>query len=395
MSNPIHLRRARRAGIVLAVGLALAAVPSAAQAQVDLGTASPFVVLGGATVTNTGPSVLNGDLGVSPGTSLVGFGFPAVVNGATHANDAVAAQAQLDLTTAYDVAAGHPVPPANDLTGTDLGNRTLTAGAYRYTSDAQLTGPLTLDAEGDPDALFVFEIATALTTAPGSSVALVNGASPCNVYWQVGTSATLDTATAFQGNLMALASISLNDGASVIGRLLARNGEVTLINNVLDGSLCGAGTTPPSAPGATPTPGASPTPGSSPPPTSTDAPATGTTPQARARALRRARALAWARARQGRATLRRAPRSSCTEGFRASVRGHLIERAVFRLDGRRIASRVRSPFRVLVHARPGAHLIRVRVTFRDSTRAKTMTLRYRACAAAQLEPRRGPSRFTG
>ena len=99
----------------------------AAQASpVNLATASAFVVLAGATVTNTGPSVLNGDLGVSPGTALVGFGLPAVVNGATHANDAVAAQAQLDLTTAYNVAAGQPVAPANDLTGTDLGNRTLT-----------------------------------------------------------------------------------------------------------------------------------------------------------------------------------------------------------------------------------------------------------------------------
>ena len=107
---------------------------------VNLATASPFVVLGGATVTNTGPSVLNGELGVSPGTALVGFGLPAVVNGATHANDAVAANAQPDLTTAYNVAAGQPVSPANDLTGTDLGNRTLNAGAYRYTSSAQLTG---------------------------------------------------------------------------------------------------------------------------------------------------------------------------------------------------------------------------------------------------------------
>ncbi len=105
-------------------------------------------MLAGATVTNTGPSVLNGDLGVAPGTALVGFGLPAVVNGATHAADAVAAQAQLDLTTAYNVAAGQPVSPANDLTGTDLGNRVLKAGAYRFTSSAQLTGPLTLDAAG-------------------------------------------------------------------------------------------------------------------------------------------------------------------------------------------------------------------------------------------------------
>ena len=116
-------------------------------------------------------------------------------------------------------------------------------GAYSYTSSAQLTGPLTLNAEGDPNAQFVFEIGAELTTAPASSVVLVNGASPCNVYWQVGSSATLDTTTAFQGNLMALTSISLNNGATVIGRVLARNGQVSLINNVLSGSQCGTGST--------------------------------------------------------------------------------------------------------------------------------------------------------
>ena len=118
----------------------------------------------------------------------------------------------------------------------------LKAGAYRFTSSAQLTGPLTLDAEGDPAAQFVFEIASSLTTASASSVVLLNGASPCNVYWQVGSSATLGTTTAFQGNLMALASISLNNGASVIGRVLARNGQVSLINNVLDNTRCNTGT---------------------------------------------------------------------------------------------------------------------------------------------------------
>jgi Ice-binding-like len=224
----LRFRRPRRSGAVLVIGLACIALPAVAHAApVDLGTAKSFVVLAGSTATNTGPSVLNGDLGVSPGTALVGFGLPAVVNGATHATNAVAAQAQLDLTTAYDVAAGQPVLPANDLTGTDLGNRILKAGAYRYTSSALLTGPLTLDAEGDPNAQFVFEIASSLTTASASSVVLLNGASPCNVYWQVGTSATLGTTTAFQGNLMALSSISLNNGATVIGRLLARNGAVS------------------------------------------------------------------------------------------------------------------------------------------------------------------------
>src|SRR6202046_2256725 len=155
------LRRghAWRAGILLASGLACAAVPAMASASaVNLGTASPFVVLGGQTVTNPGPSVLNGDLGVAPGTSLVGFGLPAVVNGATHDDDAVAGQAQDDLTTAYNVAAGQPVPAGNHLTGQDLGGLTLAPGAYGFSSSAQLTGQLTLNAGGDPNAQFVFEI---------------------------------------------------------------------------------------------------------------------------------------------------------------------------------------------------------------------------------------------
>ena len=153
--------------------LALGVVPSAASAsQVDLGTAAPFVVLGGSAVTNTGPSVLHGDLGVAPGTSLVGFGAPAVVDGATHDDDAAAVTAQGDLGTAYDVAAGQPVAPADDLTGTDLGNRTLTAGAYRFSSSAQLTGQLTLDAAGDPNAQFVFQVGSTLKTASASSVGM-------------------------------------------------------------------------------------------------------------------------------------------------------------------------------------------------------------------------------
>ena len=126
--------------------------------------AYPFVVLGGQAATNTGTSVLNGNLGVAPGTSLAGFDT-AVVNGATHNNDAVAHQAQADLTTAYNVAAGQATTA--DLSNTDLGNRTLTAGAYKYSSDAQLTGPLTLDAQNNPDAQFVFQITSQLTTASG------------------------------------------------------------------------------------------------------------------------------------------------------------------------------------------------------------------------------------
>jgi len=379
MSNRTHLKRAGRAGAALAAGVACLALPAAAQAAtVDLATAGPFVALGGQTVTNTGPSVLNGDLGVAPGTSLVGFGSPAVVNGATHANDAVANQAQDDLTAAYLVAEAEPVPPGNDLTGTNLGNRTLFAGAYGYSSSAQLTDTLTLDAQGDPDAQFVFEIGSTLTTASASRVELINGASPCNVYWQIGSSATIGSTTAFQGNVMALTDISLNDGASVIGRVLARNGEVTMINNVLDASGCQAASTSPTTPGTTPpgtTPGTPASPGSAP-------------PSNPAMPTRRP-------ARRGTAVILRGPRGACTDGFRAAVRGKRIERVVFRLDGRRIASAVRPPFRVFVRAAPGRHVVTARVTFTDATRAKSMSLRYRACAAKVLRPRRGPSQFTG
>ncbi len=386
MSSPIRLKRGAPVAVALSMLGALVALPAAAQASpVNLGTVGPFVVLGGAAVTNTGPSVLNGNLGVSPGTSLVGFGLPAVVNGATHDNDAVAANAKDDLTTAYDVAAGQPVAGANNLTGTNLGNRTLTAGAYRYSSSAGLTGQLTLNAQGDPNAQFVFEIGSTLTTASASSVILVNGASPCNVYWQVGSSATLGSTTAFQGNVMALTSISLNNGASVVGRLLARNGSISLINNVLSRPNCATTTTP----GGTGGTGGTGTGG--------NGNGTGGTGNANggngvnAPPLTRAQR----RARNGRASLRRAPRSACTAGFRATVRGHLIQRVVFRLDGKRVATRGTSPFRVTVHAGAGRHIVRAHITFRDATRAKNSTLRYRACSAAALQPAQGPSRFTG
>jgi hypothetical protein len=384
MSSPIHPKRGL-AGVILALTLALAAPVAAEAAPVDLATVNPFVVLGGTTVTNTGPSVLNGDLGVSPGTALTGFGLPAVVNGATHATDAVAAKAQLDLTNAYDVAAGQPVAPADDLSGTDLGNRKLGPGAYRYTAAALLTGALTLDAEGDPNAQFVFEIGSELTTESASSVVLVNGASPCNVYWQVGSSADLGTTTAFQGNLMALTSISLKNGATVVGRMLARNGQVSLINNVLTRPLCATDTTTSSE-------------GSSGGSGTVAGPAASGTPFT-AKQLRAKQAAERAKERKanrrGTALVRSAPREACTEGFRATVRGRMIKRAVFSLDGTPIGSRTGSPFAMSVRAAPGAHRVSVRVTFTDATRAKTTTLAYRACAAALLQPRRGPSTFTG
>lgn len=378
MSSPTRLRRGF-AGAVFALAVALLAIPAASQAApVNLATVSPFVVLGGTTVTNTGPSVLNGDLGVSPGTEITGFGLPAVVNGATHENNAVAAQAQSDLTNAYNVAAGQAVAPADDLSGTDLGNRILAPGAYRYTSDALLTGALTLDAAGDPNAQFVFLIGSELKTESASSVVLINGASPCNVYWQVGSSADIGTTTAFQGNVMALTSISLKNGATVLGRMLARNGQVSLINNVLTAPLCPVGPT---------TPGDGSTPGG------------GSTTTGSGTGAGSGQGIAGPRAksptRNGRAIFRPTPRDACTEGFRASVTGSKIKRVVFSLDGVRIGARNGSPFAMSMRAAPGPHQVQVRITFKDATRAKTMGLPYRACAAALLQPRNGPSTFTG
>jgi hypothetical protein len=396
MSNRFDLRRARLAGIALGI-LAIFALPTAAQAApVGLGTASPFVVLGGAKVTNVGPSVLNGNLGISPGTELEGFGPPAVINGSTHATNQVAAKAQLDLTTAYDTAAGQPVLPANDLSGEDLGGLKLSPGTYRYNAAALMTGALTLDAEGDPNAEFVFQIGSQLTTESASSVVLVNGASPCNVYWQVGSSAVLGTTTAFQGTLMALTSISLNSKATVVGRMLARNGQVSLIENTLTRPLCATGPTNP-PPGETP-PGGPGTGSPATPGTTGSTPGTtgsATAPNNGSRLASGRGAKGPGSSRNGRATVRSAPREACTEGFRATVNGKMIKQVAFSLDGKSIGSRTNSPFAMSVRATPGAHQVSVRVTFTDATKAKTMSLPYRACAAALLQPQRGPSQFTG
>ncbi len=212
----------------------LAASPLAA--QISLGTAQSFGVLGGSTVTNTGATTVNGNVGVSPGTAVTGFPPGVIVGGAIHSNDAVAVQAQNDLTTAYNDIASTPCTV--DLTGQNLGGLTLTPGVYCFSSSAQLTGALTLDALGNPNALFLFKIGSTLTTASGSSVTVINGGSSCNrVFWQVGSSATLGTGTSFAGDILALTSITLTTGANTSGRTLARNGAVTLdTNNV---NTCG------------------------------------------------------------------------------------------------------------------------------------------------------------
>lgn len=196
-----------------------------------LGTAQSFGVLAGSTVTNTGLSVITGNLGVWPGTAVTGFPPGVVVNGSIHAGDAVAAQAQADVTTAYDILAAQAFD--SDLTGQDLGGMTLTAGVYHYDVSAALNGILTLDAQGDSNARFDFQIGSTLLAANSSSVRLINGASTCNIYWQVGSSATLGTDVSFAGNILALASITANTRAELFGNALARNGAVTLDTNAI------------------------------------------------------------------------------------------------------------------------------------------------------------------
>ena len=220
-----------------------------------LGAANSFAVLGASTVTNTGPTVVNGNLGISPGNACTGFpapctgGGPGVVNGTIHAGNATSLAAQNSIVTAYNVLAGQACNV--NLTGTDLGGLTLTPGAYCFSSSAQLTGTLTLNAQGNPGAVWVFQIGSTITTASGSSVVFINGGQSCGAFWQVGSSATLGTATNFAGNVLALASITLNTGATSSGGLFARTGAVTLDTNVVSrvGS-CGSATPPvPALPG--------------------------------------------------------------------------------------------------------------------------------------------------
>jgi type VI secretion system secreted protein VgrG len=211
--------------------LALGCFALQSQAAIVLGSAGDFSVLAGSTATNTGASLINGgNVGVSPGTSLTGF-LPGVIQPpfTMHAGDAVALQAQLDLTTAYNAAAGLAV--TQDLTGVNLGGLTLLPGVYKFATSAQLTGALVLNANSDPNAQFVFQIGSTLTTAAGASVVTINNVatSPCIAFWQVGSSATLGATNAFEGHILALASITVGAGSSIVsGSALARNGAVTL-----------------------------------------------------------------------------------------------------------------------------------------------------------------------
>lgn len=224
------------AGLMTA-SIAYAVSPS----PVSLGTADNFSVLAGSAITNTGTSVVTGDIGISPGTAITGFP-PAVLNGVQHVADAQAIQAKSSLTATYTDASNRT--PITTI-GTELGNTVILPGVYTSPSGTfGLTGTVTLDAQGDPNAVFILKSASTLITASGSNVALANGAQACNVYWLVGSSATLGTNSTFKGSLIALTSITLTTNANVQGRLLAQNGAVTLDSNTVTKASCAAPVTP-------------------------------------------------------------------------------------------------------------------------------------------------------
>ncbi len=250
-------------GAVL-LSAALAGTASGA-ASVNLGTAESFAVLAGTTITNTGPTTITGDVGLHPGTAVTGFAT-VTLHGTQHVGDAVALQAKSDLITAYNDAAG--AKPVSSV-ATELGGTTLKPGVYA-SGTLGLTGTLTLDGAG----VYVFQSASTLITAPNSAVSLINGASACSVYWQVGSSATLGTTTSFKGTILALTSIALQTGATIQGRALARNGAVTMDHNAIDDSAC-------SAPSSTPQPSTAPSsaPSSTPQPSTAPSSAPSSTPQ--------------------------------------------------------------------------------------------------------------------
>lgn len=212
-------------------------VPTFARAGtiVGLGAADNFAVLAGTTVTNTGPSVINGDLGLSPGSSVTGF-LPGIVNGVQQIANQIALDAKEDLIAAYDRTT--ELTPTMTI-GTELGGKTLTPGIYESASGTfEITGTLTLDAQNNPNAVFIFKTASTLVTAVSSNVVLINGAQSCNVLWQVGSSATLQTYSTFKGSILALTSVTVTTGVNVEGRVLARNGAVTLDTDTITKTSC-------------------------------------------------------------------------------------------------------------------------------------------------------------
>ena len=222
--------------------LAILTAGSLSYADTILGAAASFGVMGASTVTNTGPSVIDGDLGLWPGTSITGFP-PGSFTGTEHDTDAVAQGAQADALTAYAVLAG--LAPNADLSSQDLGGLTLLPGVYKFDSSAQMTTQLTLNFEGLSDQIVVFQIGSTLTTGSASSVLITNPGNDDSVYWQVGSSATLGTTTAFYGTIIAEDSITLDTGATITcGNALALTAAVTMDDNTVMVDTCASSPTP-------------------------------------------------------------------------------------------------------------------------------------------------------
>jgi LPXTG-site transpeptidase (sortase) family protein len=282
-SNVFHSKKIIFASLaaVALVGASLATMASAASpAKVNLGSAVNFAILAGSGVTSTGSSLVTGDLGLSPGTSFTGFP-PGTVVGTQHITDPIAAQAQLDLSTAFGQAAGSgPTIPV----ASDLGGQTLSPGVYKDNgapNSLSITGTLTLDGGGDANAVFIFQSASTLVTATDSVVKLINGAQADNVYWQLGTSATLGATSIFKGTILAHVTIAVNNAANIEGRLLAQIGQVTLINDVISKTTIVTPTptpTVPPVPTPSPTPTVPPVPTPSPTPTVPPVPTPSPTP---------------------------------------------------------------------------------------------------------------------
>ncbi len=236
--NPVRLLASGLVVISMSGALAVVLAPTSASAAtptVSLGSAANFAALAASTITNTGTTPITGDLGLSPGTAVTGFP-PGTVDGTVHIADAVAAKAKTDLAAAYDDAAARPT---TDTIPVELGGTTETAGVYDSPAGTfGITGTVTLDGEGDPNAVFIFKAASTLITASASSVRLINGAQSCNVFWQVGSSATLGTYSTLRGNVMALASTTVTTGVTVDGRILARNAAVTLDTDTITRPSC-------------------------------------------------------------------------------------------------------------------------------------------------------------
>jgi LPXTG-motif cell wall-anchored protein len=239
--------------VVALVALIIPAISNAAQPTVNLGSTSNFAVLAGSGITNTGPTTVSGtaggDLGSDPTPAFTGDTLVTTTGTKYTAPSAVVTAAKTALITAYDDAAGRT--PATTVTA-DLGGQTLVGGVYNAAAAMALTGTLILDGQNNPDAVWVFQSGSTLTSAGSSVVSLINGAQACHVFWQVGSSATFGTSSDFTGHVLALTSITATTGATFKGQLLARNGAVTLDTNTITNDVCAAAVTPTATVSATP-----------------------------------------------------------------------------------------------------------------------------------------------